>query len=121
MQLFDFINEVNTITSSLSKENLEQFINNLAFKTHENKRNDFINYLKDSTSNKVNKDNLLANFLSEYDDVVKKLESIEDESRCVDSEWYYDEYSNYSYYGEDDGDILLKDNEDVIKDINTIM
>ena len=31
MQLFDFINEVDTISKSLTKENLEVFINNLAF------------------------------------------------------------------------------------------
>ena len=31
MQLFDFISEVDTISKSLTKENLEVFINNLAF------------------------------------------------------------------------------------------
>ena len=119
MQLFDFISEVDTISKSLTKENLEVFINNLAFNLTEAKRNSFINYLNNSVNNKkIDKNYLYTIFLKEYEEISKKIESIESEKRSVDSELYYDENCSYSYYDDDNEDVALIDNEDVIKDIN---
>lgn len=119
MQLFDFISEIDTISKSLTKENLEIFISNLAFNLAEGKRNDFISSLKDSTnSKKIDKSYLYNIFLKEYKEISKKIESIENEERSVDSEWYCDENSSYSYYDDCDFSIRLIDNEDVISDIN---
>lgn len=119
MQLFDFISEVDTISKSLTKENLEVFINNLAFNLTEAKRNSFINSLNNSVNNKkIDKNYLYTIFLKEYEEVSKKIESIESEKRSVDSELYYDENCSYSYYDDDNEDVALIDNEDVIKDIN---
>lgn len=88
MQLFDFISEIDTISKSLTKENLEIFISNLAFNLAEGKRNDFISSLKDSTnSKKIDKSYLYNIFLKEYKEISKKIESIENEERSVDSEW----------------------------------
>lgn len=119
MQLFDFISEIDTISKSLTKENLEIFISNLAFNLAEGKRNDFISSLKNSTnSKKIDKSYLYNIFLKEYKEISKKIESIENEERSVDSEWYCDENSSYSYYDDCDFSIRLIDNEDVISDIN---
>ena len=84
---------------SLTKENLEVFINNLAFNLTEAKRNSFINSLNNSVNNKKIDKNYLYNiFLKEYEEISKKIESIEREERSVDSELYYDENCSYSYY-----------------------
>lgn len=120
MNLPIFLKEVDILTSKLSHGDLENFIREIARTLPEGKRDYFLHTLKafspqEEMPQEIVKDDGYDALQRELETIKEKLAEIDEMERRLDSE-YNEEWDDW--YNSDVDEILFKDPEGVIDDID---
>ena len=120
MKLPQFLDVVDNQTKSMSHDELEQFIHEIARKLPEKQRDDFIDLINQVISTKSISSSTIPNDNGETDvknqilNIIPKLEKINSGEVCLDSE-YNEEWDDW--YNSDAEEILFSDPQKLLPDI----
>lgn len=125
MNLPKFLKEVDSLSASMSHDELEQFIHEVARTLPEEKRDYFIHALRTTgnTSEKANSQETIkraeyAELVRDIEAVKEKLVEINEGESCLDSQ-YNEEWDDW--YNSDADQVLFMDPQGVLKNIDRAM